>query len=51
MKPGRQRGMPVTVTYSLPISIMVEEWAKKIQLFAGFFYHILLQLFYCNWFC
>ncbi|WP_231749595.1 energy transducer TonB [Polaribacter sp. BAL334] len=25
MKPGRQRGMPVTVTYSLPISIMVEE--------------------------
>lgn len=25
MKPGRQRGMPVTVTYSLPITIMVEE--------------------------
>jgi protein TonB len=25
MKPGKQRGMPVTVTYSLPISIMVEE--------------------------
>jgi protein TonB len=25
MKPGRQRGIPVTVTYSLPISIMVEE--------------------------
>lgn len=25
MKPGRQRGMPVTVSYSLPITIMVEE--------------------------
>ena len=25
MKPGRQRGMPVTVTYSLPIKIMFEE--------------------------
>lgn len=25
MKPGRQRGMPVTVTYSLPITIMVQE--------------------------
>jgi len=25
MKPGRQRGMPVTVTYSLPITSMVEE--------------------------
>lgn len=25
MKPGRQRGMPVTVSYSVPISIMVQE--------------------------
>lgn len=25
MKPGKQRGIPVTVTYSLPITIMVEE--------------------------